>query len=128
MVQPQSQRSVNSPQDGGSYMRMPWQKAHTKHNSSLQHPLLLLAASTVLELHCQQSPGSTINTALSHVTEELQVLQGKPDSFQVIPTNSELPNGLFITSKKQPRYLQCLLVSEVKAPVINELTENSAIC
>lgn len=109
-------------------MLIPQQKAHTKHNSSLQDPRLLFVASTVLELHCQQSSGSSINTALSHVTEELQVLQGKPGSFQVTSTNSELSNGLFITSEKQPRYFQCLLVSEVKAPVINELTENSAIC
>ena len=35
---------------------------------------------------------------------------------------------LFITSEKQPWYFQGLLVLEVNALVINELTENAAIC
>lgn len=73
----------------------------------------------------QQSTGSSIKIALSNVTAQLQVLSG---SFWAVSTNSELPNMLFVTSEKQPWYFQCLLVSEVNDLVINELTENVAIC
>lgn len=76
----------------------------------------------------QWSIGSSINSALSLITEELQVLPGKLGSFWATSTNSELPNMLFITSEKQPWYFQCLLVLKVNAFVINELTEHAAIC
>lgn len=85
-------------------------------------PRVLFAASTLRELWCQQSAGSSINIAPSHRYYKGNLAAYEPSS------NSELPNGLFITSERQPWYFQCLLVSEVKAPVINELTENSAIC